>query len=184
MRPLTWIHISGGLCRYGDRGTPRNVPSLSWTCTPLTYGQLGWTAKHPDLPVTRLAQAAAAGIAADLGGRLPTSAEWEWMAAGPQRRHFPWGDTEWQHPRAALAPAGHRRPGPVGSYPDGATPEGMLDVAGNVWEWTATPLLGDGHIIRGGSYASAVLYAKCTFLNAAPAELCSPGIGLRVVKLA
>jgi iron(II)-dependent oxidoreductase len=55
-------------------------------------------------------------------------------------------------------------------------------VAGNVWEWTASPAMGDGYVIRGGSYASAPLYAQCTFLNAAPAELRSAGIGLRVVR--
>lgn len=52
-------------------------------------------------------------------------------------------------------------------------------MAGNVWEWTATAVWGNGFVLHGGSYASPPLYAKCTFLNAAPAELRSPGIGLR-----
>ena len=70
----------------------------------------------------------------------------------------------------------------MGRFPAGATPEGMLDVAGNVWEWTATAAMGNGYVIRGGSYASQPAYARTTFLNAAPAGLRSPGLGFRVVR--
>ena len=104
------------------------------------------------------------------------------MAAGAARRRYPWGDDDWWPGRAALLPSGFSRPVRAGSHPEGATPEGVLDVAGNVWEWTATTVVGGGHVIRGGSYASQLLYAQTTFRNAAPAELRSPGIGVRVVR--
>lgn len=55
-------------------------------------------------------------------------------------------------------------------------------MAGNCWEWTSSSVLGGGFIVRGASHASPGLYAKCGFLNAAPSELGSPGIGFRVVR--
>jgi iron(II)-dependent oxidoreductase len=158
------------------------VSTLDWTSTPITNRHLDLDAALSEFPVTGIGYGTATDIASRLGGRLPSSVEWEWMAAGVQRRTFPWGDEPWNAELACLAPAGHRCPGPVGAHPGGATADGLLDVAGNVWEWTATPVMGGGYVIRGGSYASVPLYAQCTFRNAAPAELASPGIGLRVVR--
>jgi len=176
-----WILVPAGVCPFGDRARPVPVRALHWSATPLTHRHLGRSGPGADLPVTGLSQPEAVALAAAFGGRLPRSAEWEWMAAGPDRRTYPWGDAPWDAGRAALAPAGLSAPVPVGAYHAGATAHGVLDVAGNVWEWTASPVMGGGFVLRGGSYASPVLYARCTFLNAAPAKLGSPGIGLRVV---
>jgi sulfatase modifying factor 1 len=177
-----WVLIGGGLCLFGDAARPVRVRPLLWTVTPVTPRHLGMSAPCSGMPVTDVSQADAAAAAALLGGRLPRSPEWEWMAAGPGRRRYPWGEQDWDAGRAALLPGRHSSPVPAGSYPDGATPDGLLDVAGNVWEWTATKVPGSGFVIRGGSYASRPVYAQCTFLNAAPAELRSPGIGFRVVR--
>jgi iron(II)-dependent oxidoreductase len=181
---LAWLEIRGGVCRFGDTGRAIAVPTLWWTSTPITYGHLGQ--EHPDVgprcPVTGINQAEAIAIAGQLGGRLPRSVEWEWMAAGPQRRRWPWGEDRWQPTRANLRGSGHGTLTPVDAHPAGATPQGVLDVAGNVWEWTTSKALGDGAIIRGGSYAARPLYAQCTFVNAAPTELRSRGIGLRLVR--
>lgn len=184
LTPLRWQPIAGGTCRYGDAQRPRPVTDLLVTITPLTYGQLGWPSSTPELPITGIDFAGATDIAAQLGGRLPTSTEWEWIAAGARRRLYPWGDEPWTPELAHLngtdaVPTG---PVPVHSHPAGATPDGVRDLAGNVWEWTAARVMGQGHMIRGGSYASRPLYARCTFLNAAPDELRSPGIGIRLVK--
>ncbi|PXY16645.1 formylglycine-generating enzyme family protein [Prauserella flavalba] len=181
---VEWIEVPGGVCPFGDDARPVPVPTLLWTRTPIAYGHL--PGEHPDLgprfPVAEVSHAEAAEIASRLGGRLPRSAEWEWMAAGATRRRWPWGDAPWQPARANLRDSGHNTVTPVDTHPDGATPDGALDVAGNVWEWTASKAMRDGFVIRGGSYASPPLYAQCTFLNAAPAELRSRGIGLRVVR--
>ena len=177
-----WVCVDGGRCLFGDDARPVQVRPLCWTTTPVTARHLGERGPGADIPVTGISHAEATNIAAELGGRLPRSAEWEWMAAGTARRRYPWGDAPWHPRRAALLPCGHPGPVPADEHPDGATPEGILDVAGNVWEWTATAVLGGGFVIRGGSYASQPLYAQTTFLNAAPAELRSAGIGLRVVK--
>lgn len=173
---VTWVLVPGGTCRYGDEGRPVEVPPLYWSATPLT--------DENGLPITGRTKQEAAATAAALGGRLPTSVEWEWMAAGPERRRYPWGDQQWQPRLANLRDSTLGKPSPVGAHPEGATPLGVLDVAGNVWEWTASTVMGDGAIIRGGSFASPALYAQCTFLNAAPAELRSRGIGIRVVRAA
>lgn len=177
-----WVLIKGGRCEYGDDARPREVGPLWWTVTPVTRRQAGRPGDDGDLPLIAVTQAEAAAIAASLGGRLPTAAEWEWMAAGAARRRYPWGQADWKPELAILRPAGHAGPLPAGTCPAGATPDGLLDVAGNVWEWTASRVLGEAFVIRGGSYASLPLYAQTTFINAAPAELRSPGLGLRVVR--
>lgn len=181
---IEWIEVPGGICQFGDDARPLPVSTLLWTRAPITYGHLH--NEHPRMgprfPVTEISRAEAVEIATRLGGRLPRSVEWEWMAAGPQRRRWPWGDELWQRAYANLRDSGHNTVTPVDTYPSGATPESLLDVAGNVWEWTASTAMGDCGVIRGGSYAAPPLYARCTFRNTAPAELRSPGIGLRVVR--
>ncbi|WP_083939526.1 formylglycine-generating enzyme family protein [Nocardiopsis chromatogenes] len=131
-------------------------------------------------PLTWIDHHQAARAAEDVGGRIPTGAEWEWMAGGGHRR-YPWGDADPDEHRANLRGAAGM-PTPPWDRRLGATPEGLLDVAGNVWEWTSTTVPGDGAQIRGGSYNSIPLYATCTFVAEAPRTLKSRGIGVRPVR--
>ncbi|MBM7075513.1 formylglycine-generating enzyme family protein [Micromonospora humida] len=180
---VRWVHVPAGTCLYGDARKPRPVPALLVAETPLTVKQCGLG--DTDLPVTGISYDDAVRLAAEAGGRLPTSLEWEWIAAGSSRRLYPWGDEPWTPDYALLTGAGQSpcAPQPVRRHPAGATPQGVLGLAGNVWEWTSSTAMGQGKIIRGGSYASPPLYAHTTFLNAVPVERRSSGISVRPVRI-
>jgi formylglycine-generating enzyme required for sulfatase activity len=186
-----WTPVAGGLLP-AERWRPAvAVADLWWWPTPLTRGQarsagLDFLIKlikagGDDLPATGLTRSQAAELAHVLGGRLPTSHEWEWMASGGHRM-YPWGNAEPTGRHANLRDRGPGRTSPVGSYPVGASPDGLVDVAGNVWEWTSTSGPGRSAVVRGGSYQSLTLYARCGFINEIPDSIQSPGIGLRMVR--
>jgi formylglycine-generating enzyme required for sulfatase activity len=66
---------------------------------------------------------------------LPSEAEWEKGARGRDGRIYPWGK-QWEARRCNYDKGGRGDTTPVGAYPEGVSPYGMLDMAGNVWEWT------------------------------------------------
>lgn len=96
---------------------------------------------EPGHPVTSVTPAQAARCCAFMGGRLPTRNEWLMAATGTEQRRYPWGMTGLVCRRAAFglvrgpcAEAG-TSPEVAGARPEGATPEGILDLSGNVAEW-------------------------------------------------
>src|SRR3954454_13724627 len=81
--------------------------------------------------------------------RLPDEREWEKAARGTKGRRWPWGDAE-DAARANVRESTQGRTSDVGGLPAGASPEGLVDLIGNVREWTNT--WADGRVLKGGSY--------------------------------
>jgi hypothetical protein len=108
--------------------------------------------QHPNRPVTGLSWYEAAAYCGWDGVRLPREAEWELAAAGLGGREYPWGQEEPDEKRANFGMK-VGSPTPVGLYPAGATPEGVLDMAGNVLEWVEDWYEKDKvRVLRGGSF--------------------------------
>jgi formylglycine-generating enzyme required for sulfatase activity len=110
------------------------------------------------------------------GYRLPAEAEWEWAARRSTRR-YPWG-SDWDSERCNWRGSGLNRPNPVGVYPHGATPDGLQELAGNVYEWTTSLYrpypyqAGDGReetevdglrVVRGGSWYIDKDRVRCAY---------------------
>ena len=132
-------------------------------------------------------------ICAARGGRLPTEDEWIVAAAGDKPHRYPWGDTGAVCRRAAWGlargPCGNGATGPdtVGTHPDGASPLGIHDLAGNVAEWVESdvPCAGDGAaaclgVVRGGSYETDLATELRTWVRRqVPASATEASIGFR-----
>jgi formylglycine-generating enzyme len=150
--------------------------------------------RRADLPVTMVTFDDAQRYCAFRGGRLPTEAEFERAARGAARRTYPWGRTFHfrvaNHGRLGVdqtdASDGYTELAPVGSFPDGATPEGILDLAGNVAEWTADAFIPDygappssERAVRGGHYESPAAFLRGAARSSRPPETREPTLGFR-----
>jgi len=180
-------------------------------CRPLPYGQGATRFDHDDYPASLVTWDEAKAFCEYRGARLPTEAEFERAARGVNGRRYPWGDL-WNrhaanHGRLAWqttdASDGFAELAPVGSFPAGRTPEGFLDLAGNVSEWIAdrfapeyedadvTDPQGPGiasstpaRVVRGGDYQSAAPWLRGAARGAEEPGTRRPWIGFRCARSA
>jgi len=118
--------------------------------------------------------------------RLPDEIEWEWVAAGNEMRTYPWGNHE---PNSKRANYGKNIGSTtvVGSYPNGATPERIHDMSGNVWEWMENwynETENNTHTLRGGAWDDNADKLLCYSRDSGFPNIGGFDIGFRVVRSA
>ena len=166
-------------------------------CKPPADGNIRYSEpQFAKQPVTGITWPQARDYAAWAGGRLPTEAEWEKVCRGGLEipvsplagwgqtkrndqvdRTFPWGNTDPTADRVNFRGTGLGTWSAVGSHPNGASPYGALDMAGNVWEWTSSiykdypydpndgreePISADQRVLRGGAFYNLADGVRCT----------------------
>jgi formylglycine-generating enzyme required for sulfatase activity len=152
-----------------------------------------------DAPVVNVTWAEALSYCREVGLRLPSEAEWEKAARGTDGRLYPWGDAP---PSASLLNyrgTGLGRPVDVDKFDAGASPYGVLNLAGNVWEWIADyydpryyaraplinppgPTSGARRVIRGGSFQDDAADARASNRALSDPERGVNKIGFRCAK--
>jgi formylglycine-generating enzyme required for sulfatase activity len=199
-RAFDWVDVPAGRYVIGrdvneSRQRVVEVDAFELSRTPVTNAEYAefvaetgaappphWPAPG-DHPVTFVDWHEASAFCVWAGGRLPTEAEWEKAARGTDARTYPWGDEE-DASRAAIGSGlKHGTTAPVGSHPAGASAYGLLDMAGNVWEWTATAYPPSERVLRGGSFASPGLaWARCAMRSHSKPVRRQAHIGFRVAR--
>lgn len=183
--------------RYLERTEP--IDAFWIARTPVTNGQFhsfvraqgyrfpaGWRGTSPpypcgdgDKPVTGVTWKDAEAFAKWLDARLPTRAEYEKACRGDDGRLFPWGN-EFDADRCNTAEGKHGEILPVGTISEGASPYGVMDLVGNVWQWAAD---GEGQhkMTVGASYkATGEIYGAAFFDVRRPPESSSRDLGFRL----
>jgi len=203
-----WIdrtEVTNAQYRAFVKATGHRAPALC-NSADLTYNDEAKT----DHPVACVSWDDAQAYCTWAGGRLPTEAEWEKAARGLDERTYPWGSSfdgslsnscdsncELSH-KDTQTNDGYARTAPVGSYPAGASPYGVLDMAGNAWEWVGDwynffyyakspqlnplgPNMGEERVLRGGAWNGFSTNLRSAFRAWLPPDKGDSAIGFRCV---
>ncbi len=223
---IDWVAIPGGVLRMGSNtqhdasAQPAETPQhdvmmpgywiARWPITNYQYQVFVYAAEHvcpphwqkgiypdgkQDHPVVNISWSDAQAFCRWANVQLPSEAEWEWAARGPDDRLWPWGN-EPPTPLRCNFGLAIANTTPVTRFPGGATTHGVLDMAGNVWEWTRSLWLPypyvaeDGReseataglrVVRGGSYDCAAHQVRCSNRSAINPAYGYDDVGMRVV---
>lgn len=154
--------------------------------------------REEELPVTMVGHQDAAAYCAFRGARLPTEEESEFAARGSARRRFPWGDlfhAGRTNGGASLLERTNQEDGyellaPALAFRDGRSPEGVLQLAGNAAEWTATREVdasggpGERYVVRGGHFATPPWLLRSAHRETLPPHVRRITVGFRCAKSA
>ncbi len=209
------VFLEGGNFVMGDNDYPESSPEHELFVEPFymdeapvtngryqAYVEATGAAKprfwdHTDLngddqPVTGISWQDAADYATWAGKRLPTEAQWEYAARGREGRTYPWGKLEPEPTRCNYRDY-LGMPSIVTMHEEGMTPEGIKDMAGNVFEWTLDPFAPYDkrdseeaantplRVVRGGSWHSGAHELRCTYRKGLFPESRLTTVGFRCV---
>ncbi len=202
---LTFLNLLGpGSHTNGCDGQPCLATRQESETSNVTFDSANYAVPSviSNRPVVEVTWFGAKAYCEALGRRLPTEAEWERAARGDDGRIYPWGNN-WDASRAwtsRSAPDDGEEggPQPVDSFPTGASPYQVLNMAGNVAEWVSDwydanyyssaeaagpdpqgPPLGDEKVVRGGSWAILPFFARTVHRQSQRPGLPTAEIGFR-----
>jgi formylglycine-generating enzyme required for sulfatase activity len=199
-----WKEIGGGRFAFGgDSEAFQSVPKESVTFGgfrigrfPVTVWEYGkylkktgtvappeWERqrRHPGRPVVNVTWYEARDYCAWAGCHLPTEEQWEFAACGAEGRIFPWGRDEPDEYQANFnSMVGE--PTPVGMFPDGDTPAGVADMAGNVWEWTRSDFDKGTKCVRGACFDDGAFDLRAASRVRVEPGARGGGLGFRCVR--
>ena len=141
----------------------------------------------PDCPAMGINWIQASKYCRWAGKRLPREEEWEAAARGVTNFSYPWGEVFLPHRSNLLGEEdGHLFSAPVGSFQAGASASGVMDMAGNVWEWVDSKKSErpqpETRIVKGGGWSSDKKQARISFRNHVDLKMKNPTFGLRCAK--
>jgi formylglycine-generating enzyme required for sulfatase activity len=149
--------IPAGPFLYGEKGKEQelSLPAFMMDLYEVTNAEYAKVRPHEyppekaNHPVVGITWDEAKQYCETVGKRLPSEPEWEKAARGTDGRRFPWGDT--YDPKKLNAEGRNNGTTPVDQFPDGRSPYGLFDMAGNAWEWT-TAAGSTYRPLRGGAW--------------------------------
>jgi hypothetical protein len=167
--PVTNLQYQRFLAQNPDHPAPDPWDQTTRACPP----------EFANHPVTHVSWDDAQAYCRWAGKRLPSAREWEAAAQGKVGRRYPYGD-EPLPDAANTIEVDVNSPSPVGMFPAGASPFGLVDMAGNVWEWTSTGQA--EYALKGGAWNTPATESACAHTGWQSPNVKGPAIGFRVAE--